>query len=349
MCFDCHSAGGDYYGVQSMSSSATGIQTAFTRTYTHPTTSYSGRHKPGETGSDLADGNRHAECGDCHDPHAAQQGTHDGSSSLASNALKGTWGVRPTSWPTPTVPSNNANVFTAPSGYTRVEGATLEEWMICLKCHSNYTTLPSGARNLAAEINPNYPSTHGITIANQNSYCNSTTMLEPWGSSGRTYCSDCHRSDNSGDPEGPHGSNIEHLLVATMVSDDNVGTPLCYECHLETVYWSDNAAASRYGQHPSNRGGHKVPQGCFGCHMWDYADQSGLGVQTSEVITDGEIFVHGQNKYWNYKDDDGSTGTGNPADAFCNGYLADMDYAGFSCWSDEDNTGCSRSHNGTGY
>ena len=125
MCFECHSASGDYYGVQTMSSSAMGIQTAFTRTYTHPTTSFSGRHKPGETGTDLADGNRHAECADCHDPHAAMQGTHDGSTSLASNALKGTWGVEPTSWPDPTasVPSDNANVFLAPTGYTRVEGA----------------------------------------------------------------------------------------------------------------------------------------------------------------------------------------------------------------------------------
>jgi hypothetical protein len=356
-CFQCHSTTNnpnagvnlDYYGVKAMTDAALGIDSAFGYMYGHPTTSISGFHQPLEDSTNLADGNRHAECVDCHNPHAAQQGTHDGTTSLASNALKGTWGVKPTSWPAVPVPSDNANVFAAPAEFTRVEGATLEEWMICLKCHSNYTTLPSGNRNLAEEINPNYPSTHGITIANQNPYCNTTTMFEPWGSSGLTYCSDCHRSDISTDPEGPHGSNQEHLLVATIVSNDVVGTPLCDVCHDPATYWDGSAAASRYSQHPSTKGAHQLPKGCFSCHMWDYAQWPGLGVQTSEVFADGELFVHGQNKKWNFKDDDGSAGTGDSCDAFVNGYLADVDFSAMTCWSDEDANECSHGHNGTGY
>ncbi|MEE9555472.1 MAG: hypothetical protein V3W18_14395 [candidate division Zixibacteria bacterium] len=368
LCFGCHSTtqnpnagtNQDYYGVQSMSDSALAIQTVFGYTYGHPTTDSSGLHSPGETGPDFADGNRHAECQDCHNVHAAQQGTHDGTSNLVSNALKGTWGVEPdTGWPDPQVPSNNANVFTAPApgDFIRVEPA-VREWQICLKCHSNYTTLPSGNRNLAEEINPKYPSTHGIVEAGKNSYCNTTTMFEPWGSaneaasgpnSGIVYCSDCHSDSSSAGPSGPHGSNAEHLLVATIVSDDQVGTPLCDVCHNPYTYWSGNAIASRYGQHPASRGGHQKPKGCFTCHMWDYAWTSGLGVQTSEVFTDGPVFVHGQNKRWRFMDDDGTDGSYDPVDAFINGYLANIDYSVPSCWSDEDATGCSRSHNATTY
>ncbi|MEA3445649.1 MAG: cytochrome c3 family protein, partial [Bacteroidota bacterium] len=344
-CLVCHSSG-DLYGVQSMSSTSIAIDDAFSRTYTHPTGTYSGRHKPDETSTDLGDGNRHAECEDCHNPHAAQTGTHDGSSNLVSGALKGVWGVEPTSWPTPATPTDNANVFTAPSGYTKVEPAT-KEYQICLKCHSNYVTLPSGNRNLAEEINPNYPSTHGITIANQNSFCNSTTMFEPWGSSGSNYCSDCHRSSTSTDPEGPHGSNADHILVASIVSDDVVGTPLCLNCHRSTVYWDGSASSSRFSQHPATKGAHQFATGCFACHMWDYASTSGLGVSTtswSGGTPPPGLLVHGQNKIWNYNERTGSAGLGQPVDAFVNGMMCDMDYVNRECWSEVCKT-----HSGSGY
>ncbi|HUU44425.1 MAG TPA: hypothetical protein VM118_01725, partial [Acidobacteriota bacterium] len=224
-CFKCHSttsnpnAGSnlDYFGVKAMTDASLDIETAFGRTYTHPTSLYSGRHSPADSAATLADGNRHAECEDCHNPHTVRQGTHDGSSNLVSNALTGTWGVEPTSWPAVPTPTDNGNVFAAPSGYSKVNPA-LKEYQICLKCHSNYTTLPSGARNLAEEINPDYPSTHGIVQAGDNIYCDTMTMNEPWASSKITWCSDCHRSSVSTDPEGPHGSNLDYLLVATITS-----------------------------------------------------------------------------------------------------------------------------------
>ncbi len=343
-CYQCHSstsnpnAGSnqDYYGVKSMTNAnSLKIEQAFGYTYTHPVTT-SGRHKPIESASDLADGNRHAECEDCHSPHAAQQGTHNGSSNLVSNALKGTWGVEPTSWANPpTTPTDNGNVYDTPASYTKVEPAQ-KEYQICLKCHSNYTTLPTGARNLGEEINPNYPSQHGIVQAGDNPFCNTNTMNEPWASSKINYCSDCHRSSVSTDPEGPHGSNMEHLLVATVTSDGTVGTPLCYVCHLEPVYWSDRNAAdvSRYPDHPSAQGAHQLGNGCFSCHMWDYASTGGLGLQTTDDISAGTINVHGQNRKWVFNEQDGSAGSGDSADAFVNGYIADMDYANRACWTE---------------
>ncbi len=342
-CFQCHSSTSnpnagtsqDYYGVKTMSNpEALKIEQVFGYTYTHPTSLYSGRHQPIENASDLDSTSRHAECEDCHSVHAVLQGTHDGSSNLVSNALRGTWGVEPTSWPVPT-PTDNANLFAAPAGYTKVEPAQ-KEYQICLKCHSNYTDLPSGARNLGEEINPYYPSSHGIVQAGDNTYCNSTTMNEPWATSKTTYCSDCHRSSNASDPEGPHGSNLEHLLVATTVSNNTVGTPLCYVCHLETVYWSDRnlGANSRYGKHPSVQGNHAVSHGCFACHMWDYASTPGLGLQTTDDLSAGTIHIHGMNRKWVFNERDGSAGSQDSVVSFINGYIANLNYTTKQCWAE---------------
>ncbi|HWR82157.1 MAG TPA: cytochrome c3 family protein [Candidatus Deferrimicrobium sp.] len=340
-CFQCHSTTSnpnagtnkDYYNVKAMSANSLKIQSLYSYTYKHPTTTYSGRHKPIEAASDLADGNRHAECADCHDPHSVQQGIHDGSTNLVSNALKGTWGVEPTSWPAKPVPTNNGNVFATPASYNRVEPAQ-KEYQICLKCHSNYTTLPSGARNLAQEINPNYPSMHGIVQAGTNTYCNTTTMNAPWGTSKIAWCSDCHGSNSSTDPSGPHGSNLDHLLVATVTSDATNGTPLCTVCHKYAVYWNGSSAASRDPDHPATQGAHRLAKGCFSCHMWDYASTAGLGVQTTDDLAAGAIYVHGMNKKWVYYEVDGTAGTGQDADCFVSGYIANIDFTGRRCWAE---------------
>ncbi len=340
-CLTCHSSG-DIYGVQTMTSTSTNIGVAFSRTYTHPTGTYSGRHSADETAANLGDGNRHAECEDCHNPHAAQEGTHDGSSNLVSGALKGVWGVEPT-WPSVPVPTDNANVFAAPVSFTKVDPAT-KEYQICMKCHSNYVTLPGGSRNLAEEINPDYPSSHAIVRAGDNPFCDGTTMNEPWATSKINYCSDCHRSDTSTDPEGPHGSNTDHLLVATIVSNSTVGTPLCDVCHLASVYWEGSGAPSDYDDHPGTQGQHKQGPGCFSCHMWDHSNTAGLGLPTDDwpggydntasLAPPIKIWIHGQNRKWVYNEQDGSTGNQQPVENFVNGFLSQVDFGANRCWTE---------------
>ncbi len=129
-----------------------------------------------------------------------------------SAALTGAWGVEPITWPTPpTDMATNVVTFVAPAGgdagYKKVGGipipsvtrdALTVEYQVCLKCHSNYVTLPLGVRNLAAEINPGNSSYHGIVplvgnavaivAATQknnatNFYVNTQTMAQPWGGS----------------------------------------------------------------------------------------------------------------------------------------------------------------------
>ena len=178
-------------------------------------------------------------------------------------------------------------------------------------------------------------SQHGIVTAGTNAFCNTTTMNEPWGSSKVTYCSGCHRSNTSTDPEGPHGSNMEHLLVATAVSDDTVGTPLCTVCHKYSVYWDGGASASKYPDHPATQGAHQVAQGCFACHMWEFSTAAGLGVNTVDDLAVGKIHVHGMNKkfVWNEQEVD-VLGTGQLSDAFVDGYVENIDFIAQRCWAE---------------
>jgi hypothetical protein len=150
----------------------------------------------------------------------------------------------------------------------------------------------------------------------------------------------------STDPNGPHGSNVEHLLVATIVSDDTVGTPLCNVCHKSTVYWDGDASASNYPKHPATQGAHQLAKGCFSCHMWDFASQSGLGVNSVDDISAGRIYIHGMNKRHVYNERTGGAGI-NPnqaVDSFIGGYLADIDYANKDCWAEVCKT-----HSGQAY
>lgn len=214
------------------------IQPEMIKAHAHPTNTFSGRHKNIPGGEAVADLNtRHAECQDCHNPHQTQAavGKSTRGTLRISAALKGTWGVQPTFADPPAVTSNATN-FLAPATFTRVSGASLtDEYQVCMKCHSNYVTLPAGARNIAQEINPYNSSYHGMvplpaTIAPTagngqrsmatNFFVNQNTMVDPWrgnaaytvaqaeacriapatcaafaASRAPVWCSDCHNSD----------------------------------------------------------------------------------------------------------------------------------------------------------
>jgi ribosomal protein L31 len=233
------------------SSSATTnrIQTVITRTYKHPTTTISGVHTnldvlyptggtpAGSKGLDWST-SKHAECVDCHNPHKAKQGSHTpaaqwypttvtATTNNVSNALTGVTGVEP----------GSATKWTVPTTFTTLESSTYE-YQICYKCHSywalrdadgitTYTTA-SGATvtDQAMEFNPNNYSAHPVEVTLNNqagSYAPkalaSSQMSAPWTAVGNQtmYCSDCHGADNeaSGDPKGPHGSNVKYMLKGT--------------------------------------------------------------------------------------------------------------------------------------
>ncbi|MBU0529619.1 hypothetical protein KKF86_07695 [bacterium] len=335
------------------------VETQLDYVNSHPTNSIAGVHFSGEiSGIDFAD--RHAECGDCHDPHQAGSTT---SSNIAS-ALTGVRGVESLIWPTPTANLvDNENEFIVPSSYSMIESAS-EENQICLKCHSNFTSQPAGQKNIAEEINPYYRSTHGLVkrtvldgsdgTESRNPYVNSSNMEPPFDEDPSSYtrslqCSDCHASEISGsdlnsrtDAKGSHGSSIfvgsidplsnqSAILVETISSSSSTGTPLCFVCHSRSNYWDGPLVSSAFDKHPSNSMQHKsggmgggANEGCFSCHMWDSYQFGTSG--DSEMI-----FIHGQNKRYNINEYNGSIGSGQLNDAFVNGHIADIDFENKTC------------------
>ena len=380
----CYTSGchGTTSPVTASSGRVLDVQTQLNNTNAHPTHTLSGVHTSGEEGQpdslSATFNKRHAECFDCHDPHVA-----GGSTSGIATALKGAWGVEPT-YNQADVPNNttdNENGFAIPSSYTVANPAT-DEYQVCLKCHSDYTTPPAGRRNIAEEINPYYISTHGLyqrTVKDgsdgtepRNTFVNANNMNPPFNEDPTTYtrevlCSDCHASDLAGatlqtrtDAKGAHGSSITYtspdpfsnstaMLVATIASDATNGTPLCHVCHSRSNYWDGTLVSSRCSEHPSTKSAHRLIMGCLSCHMYDYSlypTDTGGGSE--------RLFVHGQNKRYNiFEEPDNkgvfSAGTGQLLDAFVNGYIADMDFTGQQCWSEGDATNCNKVHAGTGY
>ncbi|MEN8263766.1 MAG: hypothetical protein ABFR82_09910 [Nitrospirota bacterium] len=214
------------------------IKTQLNKTYAHPTHTYSDRHTLPETGqsesgSSFGPANRHAECVDCHNPHALGSlgDIHTAPGNAVSDVIKNVWGVEPT-WPTIwTQPI----LFTVrkPSAYP--DGAQYE-YQICFKCHSYYglgsvtdgvssITGPSGISitDQAWEFNNNNKSVHPVVVS-LNNQTGSTTpkpltsaqMSSPWNSgtgNNTMYCSDCHGADDeSSGAKGPHGSTRKFLL-----------------------------------------------------------------------------------------------------------------------------------------
>ena len=106
--------------------------------------------------------------------------------------------------------------------------------------------------------------------------------------------------------------------------------------------------------YPGSRAVHKKPMGCFTCHMYDFSD-----VETANPGTTGgnsrAIFIHGQNKRFRWRETGvGITGYNQLADAFVNGYIADIDFINRQCFTEnernrESAANCGRTHTGQSY
>ncbi|MGB9772918.1 MAG: cytochrome c3 family protein [Bacteroidota bacterium] len=244
----------------------------FAKAYRHPTYTVDNKHNPvnaspaatnspTENSTDVSVPNRHAECVDCHNPHAAKNGLHSVGSNAASNVLSGVWGLEP---------ANPSTPWTQPTSFTRNDPAT-KEYQICFKCHSYYglgsaptgvTTIvgPSGSNitDQAMEFNVNNYSAHPVEIGlndQTGSYSPKTLTIAQmntrWSNIGAQtmYCSDCHGNDEP-TPQGPHGSNYKYLLAGTA------------------KYWPTNANGALWSLYDvkNNRNNWQADLFCVNCH-----------------------------------------------------------------------------------
>ena len=213
-------------------------------------------------------GQRHASCLDCHDPHEARAGTHAQGTNAAGPPLQGAWGVAWTgtlaAWGTPT----SAN-FTKT---TIVAGTDLEA-TLCFKCHSSYYgTLPAspsggfGETDQAMEFNPANAGFHPVLASASANLGATSNVISPWSRTSLMTCSDCHESDVTTDPNGPHGSAAKFILRGPNTTWNNTmaltggsmppGT-FCANCHASSF------VNSRYAAHTN--GNHTGTQ-CQNCH-----------------------------------------------------------------------------------
>ncbi|MCX6294521.1 MAG: hypothetical protein NTX97_00405 [Bacteroidetes bacterium] len=230
-CLKCHGAAGLATIKVHLAFSGTNTLTNF---FKHDPNNTYRKHKPGESaGADFAGANRHIECVDCHNPHGAVAGTAAAPALLPT--MIGAKGVEPIYGVSNTSPG-------APTGFTWQNSVT-QEYQVCFKCHSSYTTLPSytpggilnqvvtntglkkittvannqvaDSRDMASEYNPNNNSYHPVMAIGKNPGINASGFQAGYSSGSRIYCSSCHNSNNSataGNGRGPHGSDNLHIL-----------------------------------------------------------------------------------------------------------------------------------------
>ncbi len=303
-CYRCHSkttdavggtvkpaAGKDWYNAVAMSAAAEDSFNAFNgKAYGHKPSSYSGLHKPTSVDETFAyiSANKHVECADCHDPHAAKGTSHTaGTNTIAGTSpLTNAAGVATPAWPA---------AWTAPaqSAYGTAPVTATQEWQICFQCHSgansNVTTWGgTGAAawtDLGLEFNPNNRSAHPVAVSLNNQTGSSAPkaltaaqMTAPWTNVGTQtmYCTDCHATDSTGGSKGPHGSSVKWMLVGTgkawpynttagngtstgtlwTLNDAGNTALFCKNCHPLV---GTNAAHSNTGDHGA--------QPCVTCHI----------------------------------------------------------------------------------
>ncbi|MDO8915018.1 MAG: hypothetical protein Q7W16_02905 [Coriobacteriia bacterium] len=204
--------------------------------FTHKVESYNGVHRPSPTDETQAQisANKHVECADCHDVHAARKVSHTGGGATGnaigtSSPLLGVSGQQ-------FAKGTSTNWSLTGSSFTWTTAATTE-YAICFKCHSsansNYATWGgAGAAswtNQALEFNPSNRSFHPVVAALGSAGSGSSALQAAdmriagtaangqayggWTAVGAQtmYCSDCHAQSSIGSL-GPHGSAVKWML-----------------------------------------------------------------------------------------------------------------------------------------
>ena len=252
LCLACHDSNGP---------ASSNLVAELGKARSHPVTTIVGKHLSTEptTGATFGGANRHAECVDCHNPHAASD----------TAKLAGVARVAVTNGAAGTTPA-----FTL-KGPT--DASAVKEEELCFKCHSAWTTLPAGKTDKAVELNPANESFHPVEAAGKNATAAMTASL--LGGTGNPKltptslitCSDCHNSEaipltiskvssyTGLVPSGPHGSNASAasatlstalLRAPYRVTPKNGGSyvasesTLCFICHAAAPF-ADNSKNNR--------------------------------------------------------------------------------------------------------
>lgn len=241
-CLDCHNG----------NVAAKNIQAQLAKPYRHNVAGYTGIHDPVEGA--LVTTN-HDECDDCHNPHEVTNST--ASAPNVNGFLKDVKGIDQSGNPVSTA---------------------LYEYQVCYRCHTNTPGMPPPSaprvivqNNVRLEFATTNPSFHPVVGPRNNTEI-TPNLIAPNTASTILYCSDCHASDGTGSPVGPHGSIYPHILKAQYITADHTtesaaAYALCYLCHNRNNIIND---VNTFRYHRLHIVEEKAP--CTTCH-----DSHGIG------------------------------------------------------------------------
>ncbi|MBI5663133.1 MAG: hypothetical protein HZC46_13415 [Ignavibacterium album] len=236
-CYSCHNG----------NVAAKNIQTQFTKLYKHNVSGYLESHNPEEPNTVLT---KHVECEDCHNPHASNN--QSATPPDVKGFLLGVKGVN----------TNGASVN--PAQY---------EYEVCYRCHADSPDKPGSPtvrqiaqNNVRLEFDLSNPSFHPVEGAGVNP--NVPSLISPYTVNSKIYCSDCHASDGTNSPKGPHGSIYPQILKMQYLKADNTtesatAYALCYSCHNRNIIINSTTSFGN-NVHRKHIVGEKTP--CNVCH-----------------------------------------------------------------------------------
>jgi len=142
--------------------------------------------------------------------------------------------------------------------------------------------------NVRLEFDPLNPAYHPIETAGKNP--NVPSLITPWTTSSKMYCTDCHASDGTSSPKGPHGSIYPRILKYRYETADSTlystaVYDLCFKCHSSTSIM--NNASFKYHNYHINK---RIP--CNICHdPHGISSTQGNGTNNSNLINFNTVVV----------------------------------------------------------
>ena len=191
------------------------VEREFEKPFHHPVKAGAG-HAPDEKLPAFGGGAvGHAECVDCHEPHRRRLAGRVGMRDVAGYSLSGQY----------------------------LE-TSMSEYEICLKCHADRAGFDRSEHRLQEEFALDGRSQHPVTRSARGEKLPSLNRVVGQGASMR--CSDCHTSDDSSAPRGPHGSSYRFLLSGNYLLDpvaeeSALAYEFCYSCHDRASILADDS------------------------------------------------------------------------------------------------------------
>jgi predicted CXXCH cytochrome family protein len=181
------------------------LRTDFDKLFAHPVDRPGGTRSVEELVSMSMSEVTHAECVDCHNPHARTGAGKQMNSGVSGYSLGG-----------------------------QILERSLYEYEICLKCHAGNLNTGGGELAIRRAFATSVRSQHPVTVASADR--SSPSLLRERNTGALMKCSDCHRSEDPDGPSGPHGSNHEFMLSGhydrgVTVAESSLAYEFCYSCH----------------------------------------------------------------------------------------------------------------------